>query len=241
MHISTTIRDLRAVKQQTAESEREFDTRLNRAVSRCGNVHIISLFTDGLSPATLSKAANYRKTHQRLTYLEVMDYAFAEGGEIRESTLKPTATKLTVLMTQQYYVHPSSSLNLDPFARQAPWHSDSLNLLSYRQWLPGVASSTILSMETQADSSLVSYRHESNQRKLVKGRAVSGLDPRQRSKWIDPQGTHHAPTPRPSNNLTYFDWYQQKPLVRGMRPPVTENAASKWRLRSFCLLTKGYL
>ena len=78
---------LRDTKQREGETETQYDTRLNRAFHRCGNVHSredrISYFVDGLLPAIKDLVARHREAHARCSYLELVSYAKAEGEAYR--------------------------------------------------------------------------------------------------------------------------------------------------------------
>lgn len=63
MHIIAAISDSRARKQQTTQTERGYATKLNSAVSRCGNAPtngaVVPVFIDKCLSATSSKAIDY--------------------------------------------------------------------------------------------------------------------------------------------------------------------------------------
>ena len=86
-HISSAISDLRAIQQDSSETERQFATRMNKALSRCGNVHspdeIITWYVDGLHPTIRTVVARYRESHRHATYLDLVDFAQHEGDAVR--------------------------------------------------------------------------------------------------------------------------------------------------------------
>ena len=78
---------LRDTKQPEDETEVQFDTRLNKAFHRCGNVHgrddRMAYFVDGLTPAIKELVARHREANSRCTYLDLVTFAKAEGEAYR--------------------------------------------------------------------------------------------------------------------------------------------------------------
>ena len=102
--INAAITALRAVTQTAQESERDFSSRLSLAFARCGNAHPssekIQFFLDGLDPAIKSLVARYRERHRKATFLELVQFAQAEGeakrareAPSRSDPLKPALRK----------------------------------------------------------------------------------------------------------------------------------------------------
>ena len=65
----------------------KFDTRLNKAFHRCGNVHNrddrMAYFVDGLIPAIKELVARHREANSRCTYLDLVTFAKAQGEAFR--------------------------------------------------------------------------------------------------------------------------------------------------------------
>lgn len=88
---SNAIRDailaLRDTRQREDEGERVYAARLSKAAARCGNVHSseekTTMYVDGLKESIKSLVARYRETERRATYLEVIQFACAEGDALR--------------------------------------------------------------------------------------------------------------------------------------------------------------
>ncbi|CAN8062282.1 unnamed protein product [Agarophyton chilense] len=85
--IHQAILDLRDVTQKPEEGKAEYSSRLNKASVRCGNVHStedkITLYIDGLDPSIKSLVARYREKHGRVSFLELVQFAKAEGDAAR--------------------------------------------------------------------------------------------------------------------------------------------------------------
>ena len=98
-HISNAITDLRDTRQYADEDEREFSTRLNSAVNRCGNVHsqfeVITLFVDGLHSSIRPLVARYREADNHTSYEDVGSFALSEGNALRarEGNILPSVGK----------------------------------------------------------------------------------------------------------------------------------------------------
>jgi len=86
-NISAAEKDLRATQQKDDEEERDFATRMNKAVTRCGNVHsqfdVITMFVDGLHSSISPLVARFRESTRNASYLQVVDYAQSEGEAYR--------------------------------------------------------------------------------------------------------------------------------------------------------------
>lgn len=81
------ILDLRDVTQKDRETEVEYSSRLNNAAIRCGNVHSMddkmTLYVDGLDKTIKSLVARHRERHPRIRFLELIQFAQAEGDAVR--------------------------------------------------------------------------------------------------------------------------------------------------------------
>jgi len=81
---------LRYLSQIPGEVETDYSKRLNDAGNRCCIVYssdeIMTLFVDGLDPAIKALVARFRESHRRTTYLELVQYARAEGDALRART-----------------------------------------------------------------------------------------------------------------------------------------------------------
>lgn len=73
--------------QKSDEIWREFVTRLNRAISRCGYGHsngkVIGMYIDGLSSGVPPKLAYLQESRSRLTYMGIVDFAAVGGNTLR--------------------------------------------------------------------------------------------------------------------------------------------------------------
>lgn len=80
------IADLRAVPQGLLKMELELATKLNQAIYRCSNMHsregVLILYIDALHPTICSVVAQYRESHRRATYLDVVEFAEHEGDAV---------------------------------------------------------------------------------------------------------------------------------------------------------------
>ncbi|CAN8073121.1 unnamed protein product, partial [Agarophyton chilense] len=69
------------------ETETVYSTRLNKAFHRCGNVfpayERCTMFVNGLDPSIRALVARHREEKRKLTYLELVQYAQAEGDTLR--------------------------------------------------------------------------------------------------------------------------------------------------------------
>lgn len=78
---------LRDTKQKADESETVYSTRLNKAFHRCGNVFSAAerctMFVDGLTRTIGGLVARYRENNRRVSYLELVQFAQAEGDAVR--------------------------------------------------------------------------------------------------------------------------------------------------------------
>ena len=93
--LSSALLDLRDTRQKPQESETDYSARLLDAEYRCGNVHDaeerMTLFIDGLNPGIRSLVARHREAERRynrrkrdkLTYLDLVQYAQNEGDACR--------------------------------------------------------------------------------------------------------------------------------------------------------------
>ena len=81
------ILDLRDTRQRPGETETGFRTRLNTAFYRSGNVHTseekATMFVDGLDPVIKTLVEQRREETRRMSYLELVQYARAEGDSNR--------------------------------------------------------------------------------------------------------------------------------------------------------------
>lgn len=85
--ISQAIVAVRDTKQKPGETETSYSTRLNKAFHRCGNVFTAfercSMLVDGLDPGIRALVSRYREEKRKATYLELVQYAQAEGDTLR--------------------------------------------------------------------------------------------------------------------------------------------------------------
>ncbi|CAN8070507.1 unnamed protein product [Agarophyton chilense] len=85
--IRQAILDLRDVTQKPEKGEAKYNSRLNKASVRCGNVHSTedktTLYIDGLDQSIKSLVARYRGKHGRVSFLELVQFAKAEGDAVR--------------------------------------------------------------------------------------------------------------------------------------------------------------
>ena len=112
-------RSLRETKQLPEEDELSYNTRLTKAILRCGSVHSAEakkdLFVDGLQTATKAIVTRYRETHPSKTYLELLEYSRAEGETYRArfgTAKKPSqdGTKTRPVRTSGKALHADSSV-----------------------------------------------------------------------------------------------------------------------------------
>ena len=128
-HISDAINDLRATQQKPNETEREFATRVHKAVSRCGNVHspeeIVTMYIDGLSPTIRSIVAREHESRKRPSMLDMTGFA-ASIGDAQRVLLRRQTTTVT---------------------KPAPGRTSSVNLLE-------TISSSTSAMEPHAEAAI---------------------------------------------------------------------------------------
>lgn len=99
--IQSAILGLRKMKQKSNDSETSYSTRLEKAFPRCGNVHSAedrsNIFIDGLDPMIRTLGSRRRKERRKTTYLELFQYAQAEGDALRvRRGLKAVRTRQAV-------------------------------------------------------------------------------------------------------------------------------------------------
>ena len=96
------ILDLRDTRQRPGETETGFSTRLNTAFYRCGNVHTseekATIFVDGLDPVIKTIVEYRREETRRMSYLELVQYARAEGDSNRA---RLSANRKSIPMLEQ--------------------------------------------------------------------------------------------------------------------------------------------
>ena len=112
-------RSLRETKQLPGEDELSYNTRLTKAILRCGSVHSAEakkdLFVDGLQTATKAIVTRYREMHPSKTYLELLEHAKAEVETYRArfgTAKKPSqdGTKTRPVRTSGKALHADSSV-----------------------------------------------------------------------------------------------------------------------------------
>lgn len=85
--IQNAILALRDTKQKPGETETAYSTSLNKAFHRCDSMYSAqercTMFVDGLDPAIRALVARHREEKRRITYLELVQYAQAEGDTLR--------------------------------------------------------------------------------------------------------------------------------------------------------------
>ena len=117
--VRTAILELRDVQQLPQEAEKICYMRLTDASNRCGNVHSVdelaTMFVDGLDSTTKTVVARYRESHRRVSFLELVEYAQAEGDAVRarsrnmrRATLDPRPAKS---MTTRWASRPTTRSN----------------------------------------------------------------------------------------------------------------------------------
>lgn len=78
--------------------KRELATKLNQAISSCGNFYppeeVLTLCIDALRPTVCSVVAHYRESRSRATYLDVVGYSEHEGDAVRARTSTPPASRV---------------------------------------------------------------------------------------------------------------------------------------------------
>lgn len=210
--------------------------RLISAVGRCGNAHtnddIVTRFIDGLLPETSFNASHYPKIQQRLSCLDAIDYSSAESNASRAMNLSYHAgAKPTMLMTNGESAHSSYSSDSDQFGRRAPCHSNSTDLIAHGHRPPVDASTTVPSSSEQSDSAALPFRNAGGQPEVLNGQVIPGLDPRQRSEWIDPQGILLTSAHESASNLILINRHKiKRRYIRGLRPSITKSATSHCQL-----------
>ena len=94
---------LQDTRQRPGETETGFGTHLNTAFYRCGNVHTseekATKFVDGLDPVIKTLVEQRREETRRMSYLELVQYARAEGDSNRA---RLSANRGSTAMLEQY-------------------------------------------------------------------------------------------------------------------------------------------
>ena len=92
--INEAVSSLRDIKQGLAASERDLSSRLSKAFERCGNVHPLSekvqYFIDALDPAIKSLVSRHRERYRKASFLELVQFAQAEGDARRARQPTPS-------------------------------------------------------------------------------------------------------------------------------------------------------
>lgn len=132
---------------------RKLSTRSNKAICRCGNVHLPEevplLYTSALHPATSTSVARYRESHPRDTYLDVVDFAQHEGGAVLARTKSSQLGRVKTLLQR---LRPSALL-------QFPWDNKTSATSSMpAARVPGKAVETVNTF--QPTSKAPEYDHE---------------------------------------------------------------------------------
>ncbi|CAN8065807.1 unnamed protein product [Agarophyton chilense] len=93
------------------ESATDYSSRLTKAFHRCGNVYPTeercTMFVDGLDPAIRTLVARRREDRPKATYLELVQFAGAEGEALRACTPGSGVTSAKALMLQPSTPSPS--------------------------------------------------------------------------------------------------------------------------------------
>lgn len=86
-YIYSKISELTSVLQSHYEKENEFGKQINDSIERCGKLYyaeeVRMLLIDGLEPTLRTIVAHERESHHRCTYLDIVQYARAEGEAVR--------------------------------------------------------------------------------------------------------------------------------------------------------------
>lgn len=82
-------------------------------------------------------------------------------------------------------------------------------MTSRRHQLPVDVSTFVPFSSDQKYPDMLNFPGRGIQPKIVYGQAISALDSHQKSKQIDPQGSHLAYAHKPANNLNGFDLCQK--------------------------------
>ena len=120
--ISSAIRDLRDIRQQSNETELEYAARINDAAYRCGGVHgeteKMDLFVEGLLPSTRTMVSRHRESQPRwsLTYDSLVRFAREEGENHRARTTTARGQKIIIRQKRGVnFVEPQSPTGQDEY------------------------------------------------------------------------------------------------------------------------------
>lgn len=132
------------VKQLSEKVEQAIAKRINAAVRRCGTVHdmeeVMTLFVEGLDPATRTLLQANRANHHRATYLELIQQARYGGDSVRARSggqatrqisrvVKPPGAQGSVSLMQSTSETESYSTTNDPTIS-----NEAVNMLAQDQW-----------------------------------------------------------------------------------------------------------
>ena len=130
-NINEAIARLRSTIQRADETEMQYSSRLNNAFVRCGNVYSLSekiqFFVDGLDPAIKSLVSRHREADRRCTFLELVQFAQAEGDAIRArerrrssrlqvSPAKRTHPQRALFAEEKQHLHHSSAETTEQYS-----------------------------------------------------------------------------------------------------------------------------
>lgn len=198
------------------------------------------MFIDVLLPPTSSKAAHYRETDRRLSNLDVIDYASGEGSASREMGPKyHAAAKPIMLITKQDCAHSPLTSDFNQFGGKVPCPSNAMNLMTHRHRLLIDASATVPSSHDRDFSAMIMLCSRGRQPKMLLGQAISGLDPLQHPKWIDPLRTHRATAHKAAHNPICFFEIKRAIHMRTVSPRYHKCCKSLRAMKPY-LLRKGY-